>query len=419
MEASDMRSHPRAPVCCPADLFFAGAGQPEHAFVTDLSEGGAYVQTRHKLRRGDRLFMRVALSDDQVAALATEVTWVKRFEAVSIDGRLPGVGVRFVDLSSEDRSAIRGFLRSSGAEPASPEVSLPATPVQEDDVMQALPVDREPSMTWHDTDVDDADADDAEAEDGGMSLGYEPDLGELSLERSEPPQRTGRRKPRSLTPWLAAASLTIGVGAGALYGLLAPSPVPAPPVPIPALAELVPAVPEPPPVAAVEPVKPPAQAAKAQPTPAAPAARATPSKPAAETKPETTPAVAKATPTPSKPAAAAPTASAKPGEIALGNPARTGSGWFLTLRNAAKTGKGFALGGPARAVVDLPPGAAPSVQSRDIGKGPFGNLRVGRSSDRVRLVFDLDGVVSPSQVRFVVKGSDLVVEVPGPALARR
>ncbi|MFH1809157.1 MAG: AMIN domain-containing protein [Pseudomonadota bacterium] len=135
--------------------------------------------------------------------------------------------------------------------------------------------------------------------------------------------------------------------------------------------------------------------------------------PEAAAKPTATPKNTKAAP----PAVPAPKTRA--GEVVMARAAQASNGWYLTLRNAASTSKGFALGGPPRAVVDLPPGSAPSLSNQDLARGPFGNLRVGRTSTRVRLVFDLTGVVSPSQIRFVTKGQDLVIEVPNQAQARR
>ena len=111
MTHNEMRAYTRFTVCCPADCFFAGAGALEHGFVSDLSEGGAFVQTSRKLKVTDRIFIRITLSADEVITVSSEVTRIQGFENAAEKDELPGVGVKFLDLSPEDRSRIRCFIK--------------------------------------------------------------------------------------------------------------------------------------------------------------------------------------------------------------------------------------------------------------------------------------------------------------------
>jgi hypothetical protein len=70
-------------------------------------------------------------------------------------------------------------------------------------------------------------------------------------------------------------------------------------------------------------------------------------------------------------------------------------------------------------VIDVAPAVGKEFSPREIASGPFERLRVGKVGGKTRLVLDLRGVVTPSQIRFIENGGNLVVEVPTDALARR
>ncbi|MBN2358899.1 MAG: PilZ domain-containing protein [Deltaproteobacteria bacterium] len=476
MEATDMRAHPRMPVCCSADIFHTGANEPERGFVTDLSEGGAFVQTKRPLRRGDRLFLRVALDTEEVAGVATEVTWVKKFEPISVDGKLPGVGVRFLDLAPTDRTRIRGFLKDqqrcedNRSEP-------PSAPAIDDRALLDSPDLElsEPKVIWHDTDVDEYDVaatDPPEGQEQPAPLDLdEPELGDPVLEDdlmlSLPPQRA-RRSP---TVYFALGSLSLGIIAGALYGALAPAPpavpagkrvarppaaatridltaataapvataAPAAETTTPAPAAAGPTLGDDDEIPGVTATKPTVEltiesSAEASGEPAA-LAEAPPAvveklpalEPIATAEPE--PAAAKPDPAPAaapiavadkaKAASAASAASDSRSAISVSRPKQLRHGWQIAVLGGAKATKMFALSSPARAVIDLPAALATGLEARDLGAGPFERLRLGKQGDQTRLVFDLRGVVSTSQIKFSQKGRDLVIEVPSQALAHR
>ncbi|MCC7110684.1 MAG: AMIN domain-containing protein, partial [Deltaproteobacteria bacterium] len=105
-----------------------------------VSETGMFLQTTHPYRVGDRVALRFDLEDNEVHVRAAEVMWVRSFEPISVDGRIPGVGVRFVTLDPPARAALRRLVREEVgghrrgdttlpdlASQAIPQQSLPAT----------------------------------------------------------------------------------------------------------------------------------------------------------------------------------------------------------------------------------------------------------------------------------------------------
>ena len=76
----------------------------------NISENGIYLQTTHSYAKGERLSLRFKIGPKEVLVRAAEVVWTKKFEPVSIDGVLPGVGLRFLAVDPPSRMAIRGFV---------------------------------------------------------------------------------------------------------------------------------------------------------------------------------------------------------------------------------------------------------------------------------------------------------------------
>jgi hypothetical protein len=105
--------------------------------------------------------------------------------------------------------------------------------------------------------------------------------------------------------------------------------------------------------------------------------------------------------------------------MSISRPRQSGHSWQIVIKGGAVATKKFSLTNPARAVVDLPAAYATGIMALDLDTGPFERLRVGKQGDQVRLVLDLRGVVSPKQIKFTLRGNDLVIEVPMQALARR
>jgi Tfp pilus assembly protein PilZ len=73
------------------------------ARITDLSEGGCFVDTTGEAQIGERLTVRIQLPDGNSLALTGEVAH---------ESRPIGFGLRFVDLSDEQREQLHSFLAS-------------------------------------------------------------------------------------------------------------------------------------------------------------------------------------------------------------------------------------------------------------------------------------------------------------------
>ena len=73
------------------------------ARVTDVSEGGCFVDTTGEAQIGERLSVRIQLPDGNCLELTGEVAH---------ESRPIGFGLRFVDLSDEQREQLHTFLAS-------------------------------------------------------------------------------------------------------------------------------------------------------------------------------------------------------------------------------------------------------------------------------------------------------------------
>jgi type IV pilus assembly protein PilZ len=83
-----------------------------YASITNISEMGIFVATHEPLEVGTRLTLRFAMPGEQAPfILSGQVAWVNPIKLLS-DNPNPGMGVRFVDLSSENRERIIASVRT-------------------------------------------------------------------------------------------------------------------------------------------------------------------------------------------------------------------------------------------------------------------------------------------------------------------
>ncbi len=83
-----------------------------YASITNISEMGIFVATHEPLEVGTRLTLRFAMPGEQAPfILGGQVAWVNVIKLLS-DNPNPGMGVRFVDLSSENRERIIASVRT-------------------------------------------------------------------------------------------------------------------------------------------------------------------------------------------------------------------------------------------------------------------------------------------------------------------
>jgi uncharacterized protein (TIGR02266 family) len=112
------RSKARVPVSLPVTY------RDEHSFfkvVTgDLSEGGLFIKSDTLLEVGEKLLVNLRLPErvDSVI-IKCEVMWARESDSDSVNGP-PGMGVKFVDMTEEDREALEKYL-----------ADLPRLPVDE------------------------------------------------------------------------------------------------------------------------------------------------------------------------------------------------------------------------------------------------------------------------------------------------
>jgi hypothetical protein len=105
----ERRSRPRLSVSL--DAVWDGDSGGKHARVTDLSEGGCYLDTVGEVMSGEIVAFRILLPDDEWLYLEGEV----RHHRHGV-----GFGVQFVDLNEEQTGNLMQLLRlaeESGPQP--------------------------------------------------------------------------------------------------------------------------------------------------------------------------------------------------------------------------------------------------------------------------------------------------------------
>jgi type IV pilus assembly protein PilZ len=107
---SDRRSSDRIEVtwsvdCESKDTFL-------YANITNISEFGIFVRTQEPLEVGTRLILRFAPpGSDEPFVLHGQVQWVNAVRMLA-DNPNPGMGIRFVDLTSEARERLIDTVRT-------------------------------------------------------------------------------------------------------------------------------------------------------------------------------------------------------------------------------------------------------------------------------------------------------------------
>ena len=100
---NDRRARPRLTVSLNA--MWDSSTQAHSARITDLSEGGCYLDSVGEVRRGEIVGFRVLLPDDDWLYLEGEV---KHHSAA-------GFGVQFVDLNEEQTEKLQWLLQIAAA----------------------------------------------------------------------------------------------------------------------------------------------------------------------------------------------------------------------------------------------------------------------------------------------------------------
>lgn len=83
-----------------------------YASIANISEFGIFVRTQEPLEVGTRLILRfVTPGSDEPFVLTGQVQWVNAVRMLA-DNPNPGMGIRFVDLTSEARERLIDAVRT-------------------------------------------------------------------------------------------------------------------------------------------------------------------------------------------------------------------------------------------------------------------------------------------------------------------
>jgi type IV pilus assembly protein PilZ len=82
-----------------------------YASIKNISEMGIFVQTKEPLEVGTMLTLRFAPPGHQPFVLRGVVQWVNPVRALSVSPN-PGMGVRFIELTVEDRGRLVEAIRT-------------------------------------------------------------------------------------------------------------------------------------------------------------------------------------------------------------------------------------------------------------------------------------------------------------------
>lgn len=100
---SERRSHDRIPVAWPVD--FKSQDNFLYSTITNISAMGIFVYSKEPLPRGTRLQLSFAPPGEELFTLVGEVTWINPWREDG-DNPNPGMGVRFIDLTPEQRERL-------------------------------------------------------------------------------------------------------------------------------------------------------------------------------------------------------------------------------------------------------------------------------------------------------------------------
>ena len=85
------------------------------SYLLNIGKGGVFIKTTKPLKKGEKTVLKMVLPDGGKELEVTgEVIWSsEKKHRTSLGEHPPGMGVRFVDLSAEDKERIDRILRQS------------------------------------------------------------------------------------------------------------------------------------------------------------------------------------------------------------------------------------------------------------------------------------------------------------------
>lgn len=81
------------------------------SYITNISEMGIFIRTDNPAPIGTKLRLRFGLDNEKPLSLAGEVIWLNPLRPDG-DNLNPGMGIRFEELTLEQREKVVGIVRS-------------------------------------------------------------------------------------------------------------------------------------------------------------------------------------------------------------------------------------------------------------------------------------------------------------------
>ena len=107
---ADRREHTRVPVEVEVD--YRASDTFLFAYITDISAMGIFVRTETPAPCGTFLNLRFRVSGGELMELEGEVIWVNPVRPDDAEGRNPGMGVRFNELTAAQREEMLRLVRT-------------------------------------------------------------------------------------------------------------------------------------------------------------------------------------------------------------------------------------------------------------------------------------------------------------------
>jgi uncharacterized protein (TIGR02266 family) len=91
-----------------------------YGFSVDMSSGGLFLKTETSFSVNDKVLLSFTLPDaDKVVNCSAMVAWVNSHEEPRKPDLPPGVGLQFLDLSTDYLMSIQSLLKHDGVKPIS------------------------------------------------------------------------------------------------------------------------------------------------------------------------------------------------------------------------------------------------------------------------------------------------------------
>jgi len=127
-----IRGDPRFPVSLRVRVRLESWEQFEELYIRNISRGGMFVGMSDPAPPGTQLRVEVTAPNGRHLALRGQVAHTVAPETAEAEGKRPGVGVRFLELTAEERDMLDLLLHQARGVAAEGSAKLPALPTSED-----------------------------------------------------------------------------------------------------------------------------------------------------------------------------------------------------------------------------------------------------------------------------------------------